>query len=286
MMNDLLVAVAGFFIMGLLCSCLERLWPEDGSQPRWRSDSGTDVIYFAIRVALSGLLVLTTAKTGESLPDRAGLVSGHPLWLQVIEFLMVSDLVAYWVHRIEHELPVLWRIHAIHHSAERIDWLVAARNHPLELALQKVLSSVPLYLLGFPHRLFAVLVPLVAMYSLLQHSNLSWSYGPLRYVLASPAFHRWHHSSQVEALDKNYAPLFPFLDYLFGTAYFPRNVYPERYGLKGEMMSPSFWQQMVYPFLPLQDFSRRLRQSRPVRKPSLTSSGPVRSSKKPTTEHA
>ena len=108
-------------------------------------------------------------------------------------------------------------------------------------------SPVPLYLLGFPPGLFAVMVPLVATYSLLQHSNLSWDYGPFRHVLASPAFHRWHHSSQRDALDKNYAPLFPFLDYLFGTAYFPRGLHSERYGLKGEAMPPNFWQHMIYP---------------------------------------
>jgi sterol desaturase/sphingolipid hydroxylase (fatty acid hydroxylase superfamily) len=267
-MNDLIVAVGGFVIMGLLCALLERLWPEDGTQPAWRADSGTDVIYFLIRVGLSAVLVLASAATGGSIPERAGPVSSQPTWLQVIEFLLVTDLVSYWVHRIEHELPALWRIHAIHHSAERIDWLVAARNHPLELVLQKVASSVPLYFLGFPPALFAVLVPLAATYSLFQHANLTWSFGPFRYVLASPAFHRWHHSSQREALDKNYAMLFPFLDYLFGTAYFPRSVHPERFGLKGEVMAPGFWQHMIYPFRPAADSRPGSRASGQIEKNS------------------
>jgi sterol desaturase/sphingolipid hydroxylase (fatty acid hydroxylase superfamily) len=250
-MSELAIAMGGFFVMGALCTCLESIWPEDGTQPKWRHDTATDVAYFAIRVLLSALLVFLTAFTGSSIPHRsAGLTAGQPFWLQVVEVLLLTDLIAYWVHRISHEIPFLWRIHTIHHSAEQVDWLVAARNHPLELVIQKMAGTVPLYLLGFNPEVFAAVVPLVATYSLFQHANLTWDYGPFRYVLASPAFHRWHHSSQQQALDKNYAPLFPFYDYLFGTAYFPKGVYPEKYGLKTEKVPRGILNHMAYPFTP------------------------------------
>lgn len=263
---ELIATLAGFALMGLLCALLERIWPEDRAQKFWRWDSPTDVAYFLIRVVLSVFLVLATALTGESLPRQShSWIAGRPFWLQLIAFLVISDFVSYWVHRLEHEIQPLWRLHAVHHSAEQVDWLVAARNHPLELVLHKVSSSIPLYLIGFPPELFAIVVPAVATFSLLQHANLSWSFGPLRHVLASPAFHRWHHSSQAEALDKNYASLFPALDYLFGTAYFPRGVQPSRYGLKGETIPRGIWQHMLYPLRywrrSLREWSHRRRET-------------------------
>jgi sterol desaturase/sphingolipid hydroxylase (fatty acid hydroxylase superfamily) len=208
-----------------------------------------DVIYFLIRIGLSALLVLMTALTGKALPRQEfSLVSHQPIWLQALEFLLLTDLITYWVHRLEHELAVLWPIHAVHHSAESIDWLVAARNHPLELVLQKTAGSVPLYLLGFSPDLFAVLVPAIAANSLLLHANLTWDYGPLGYLFASPAFHRWHHSTEPAALDKNYAQVFSFYDFLFGTAYFPKGVHSSQYGLTGEPLPPRIVAHLLHPF--------------------------------------
>jgi sterol desaturase/sphingolipid hydroxylase (fatty acid hydroxylase superfamily) len=241
--------VAGFVLMGLLCWWLERLWPEKPEQPGWRPDSILDLGYMGLRILLSGMLVVMVGIAGyKVVPQHRSLVSLQPLWLQAVEFLLLGDFVSYWVHRYMHFQPFLWRIHSVHHSAEQIDWIVAARDHPLELALQKLAATIVLYPFGFSPALFAAYVPFVATYSLLIHSNLTWTYGPVGYLITSPAFHRWHHSSETEALDKNFAQTFAIFDYLFGTAYCPRHQVSQRYGLVGKQLAPNMWSQLLYPF--------------------------------------
>ena len=77
---------------------------------------------------------------------------------------------------------------------------------------------------------------------------MSWTFGPLRYALASPGFHRWHHTSQEEGLDKNFAGLFPFIDLLFGTFYMPVGRRPERFGVLNEEVPEGLLGQLAYPF--------------------------------------
>jgi sterol desaturase/sphingolipid hydroxylase (fatty acid hydroxylase superfamily) len=247
---QLIQIVAGFVLMGLFCWWLEKLWPEKPNQPAWRSDSILDLAYMALRVLLSAMLVVVTGIVGyKAIPHQQhSLVAWQPMWVQALEFLLLGDFVSYWVHRWMHFQPFLWRVHSVHHSAEQIDWLVAARDHPLELALQKLSATIVLYPLGFSPALFAAYVPFVATYSLLIHSNLTWTYGPFGYFLTSPAFHRWHHSSEAEAIDKNFAQTFAFFDYLFGTAYCPRRQVSQRYGLVGKQLVPNMWHQLLYPF--------------------------------------
>lgn len=241
--------VGGFVLMGVLCWWLERLWPEKPEQPGWRPDSILDLGYMGLRILLSGMLVVMVGIAGyKVVPQHQSLVSLQPLWLQAVEFLLLGDFVSYWVHRYMHFQPFLWRIHSVHHSAEQIDWIVAARDHPLELALQKLAATIVLYPFGFSPALFAAYVPFVATYSLLIHSNLTWTYGPLGYLITSPAFHRWHHSSETAALDKNFAQTFAIFDYLFGTAYCPRHQVSQHYGLVGKRLAPNMWSQLLYPF--------------------------------------
>jgi sterol desaturase/sphingolipid hydroxylase (fatty acid hydroxylase superfamily) len=279
-MADIIGSVAGFLVMGTLCCLLERVWPEDRLQRRWRPDSRLDILYLTIRIGLSVFLVVATALTGHALPAREPYLAGlQPFWLQVIEVLLLSDLITYWSHRFMHSWYPLWRVHAIHHTAEEVDWLVAARNHPAELVINKLLSSFPLYLLGFAPDTFATVVPLTAAYSLLLHANVSWSYGPLRNLVASPAFHRWHHSADAEIIDKNLAQIFAFYDWIFGTLYFPATGHPARYGLPGKAVRASFWEHLLYPLRRKQPrvtiVSTRIHTSppEPLPEPHLVSAG-------------
>jgi sterol desaturase/sphingolipid hydroxylase (fatty acid hydroxylase superfamily) len=250
-MTELAVAVTGFVVMGALCTVLERLWPEDCLQPKWRSDTWIDIFYTSLRIVLSASLVFFTWLTGRAIPGGTPHFAGaQPFWLQFIEVLFLSDLISYWVHRSMHVSTTLWRVHAVHHSASQIDWLVAARVHPVELVIQKVVQSFPLYLLGFSPSVFAVTVPLTATYSLLIHANLAWTFGPFRFVIASPAYHRWHHSADLVTGNKNFAQMFPAIDWLFGTLHLPAHGHPNAYGLHGPPIPASIWQHMVYPCPP------------------------------------
>ena len=247
-MFEVVQTVLTFVLMGSLCTLLERLWPQDPAAPKWRSDSMTDVLYFLLRILLSVMLAVATAIAGSTLPPKTPTAAGSlPFAVQLIAVLFLADFIQYWTHLAMHQIKPLWHMHAVHHSPELIDWLVAARVHPFELAINKAFSAAPLYLLGFSPEVIAVAVPLSAAYSLLLHSNLNWHYGPLGYVIASPVFHRWHHASDPSARDKNYAQTFSCIDFLFGTAHFPRGVSPEKYGLVSGVMPPGMVRQFFYP---------------------------------------
>ena len=98
-------------------------------------------------------------------------------------------------HRLFHRRP-LWRFHAVHHAARELDWLSSVRVHPVNEALMRVAYVVPLFALGFRGEVLAGVTPLFTLYALGLHANVPWTFGPLRYVLASPAFHRWHHTAE------------------------------------------------------------------------------------------
>ncbi len=73
--------------------------------------------------------------------------------------------------------------------------------------------------------------------------------GPLRWLLASPQFHHWHHANETHAFDKNFAGQLPFLDALFGTLYIPGKAMPKAYGT-GDPVPPLYHEQLLYPFRP------------------------------------
>jgi sterol desaturase/sphingolipid hydroxylase (fatty acid hydroxylase superfamily) len=101
--------------------------------------------------------------------------------------------------------------------------------------------------LGFSANAFLIIGPFNLVMSSLVHANLNWTFGPFRYVLASPVFHRWHHVKDPAARDKNFAPTFPALDLMFGTFYMPKGVLPADYGVDG--VPTNFVGQLAYPFV-------------------------------------
>lgn len=111
-----------------------------------------------------------------------------------------------------------------------------------------IAQTLPLLLLGFSPLVIAGFVPFIVIYVVFLHANIGWTFGPFRHVLASPTFHRWHHTSEQEGIDRNYATLFPIWDVLFGTYYVPRRQ-PARYGVKDDSVPETFWGQMLYPFV-------------------------------------
>jgi sterol desaturase/sphingolipid hydroxylase (fatty acid hydroxylase superfamily) len=111
-----------------------------------------------------------------------------------------------------------------------------------------VAQALPLLLLGFSPRAIIDYVPFIVIYVVFLHSNVRWTFGPLRYVFASPTYHRWHHTSEAEGIDRNYATIFPLWDLLFGTFHLPGRQ-PARYGVKDNSVPESFLGQMLYPFV-------------------------------------
>lgn len=183
-----------------------------------------------------------------------GPLARQPTWLQCLEILVISDFVDYWTHRTLHRGP-LWRVHAIHHSPEEMSWMSSSRVHPLNDLITRAFQVLPILVFGFSALAIISVVPLVSFYVMFLHANLRWDFGPLRWVLVSPAYHRWHHTTDAEGLDKNFAGVFPAWDLLFKTAHFPRRL-PRKYGLVGMNLSESFLDHALLRFSRAPDASR------------------------------
>jgi sterol desaturase/sphingolipid hydroxylase (fatty acid hydroxylase superfamily) len=151
----------------------------------------------------------------------------------------------------------MWRFHAVHHSSTQLDWLSALRVHPVNDVLSKLTPAVVLAVLGFPLKMAAGYTVFLTAYTILLHANVSWSFGPLRYLIASPLFHRWHHTREHEGQETNFAPLFPLIDIVFGTFHMPAGERPSRFGTVFTSVPRTFLGQLLFPF----------RWSKPNRRP-------------------
>ena len=201
------------------------------------------VLFSLLMVPLVGAEAVATR-----LMQGAEPIAAWPLWQQMLSFLLLRDLAQYWIHRALHR-PSLWHYHAVHHAPEELAWHHAYRFHPVNYLLYVTLVDLALYALGYPVTTMLLLFPMLGMFSLFVHSNLRWTYGPLRYVLTSPVFHRWHHSAEAAAQGKNFAPNFPFIDLIFGTFYMPRAALPATVGIAGGDVPRGFLGQLAYPFV-------------------------------------
>ena len=258
--------IAGLFVALALLSAffwlVESLFAANPEQPRGpaRRGFGTDVAYWfatplltksVSQIGLAIILVLvyraSPAEIREMLLARDTGLAAQPLALQAVEMLVVGDLLAYWLHRAFHVRP-LWRFHAVHHSSTHLDWLSSVRLHPVNDWLTRWVQASVLVLLGFSPLAVAAYVPFLTVYAIALHANVSWGFGPLGAFIASPRFHRWHHTAEDEGLDKNFAGLFPWIDRLFGTYYMPPGRVPQRFGLKNETVPEGLLGQLGYPF--------------------------------------
>jgi sterol desaturase/sphingolipid hydroxylase (fatty acid hydroxylase superfamily) len=172
-----------------------------------------------------------------------------PFPIALFLIVLVADLVQYWTHRAYHEVPLLWRLHAVHHSVKSMDWLAGSRQHILELILTRTLVLAPIFVFGFSKNVIDAYIVIVGFQAVFNHANVSVRLGPLRYLIVTPNFHHWHHSQDTEAIDKNYAAHFAFLDHLFGTAVQSDREWPSRYGVVGDYVPNGFWKQFKFPFV-------------------------------------
>jgi sterol desaturase/sphingolipid hydroxylase (fatty acid hydroxylase superfamily) len=248
--------------LGVVFTVLTYFWSCNPGRGWWRKrELPTDVCYWFFiplfgRYLRIGLLVIGAA-VFFGITTADGLVefydNGHgplaqlPLWLQAGIFLAGADLMMYWVHRAFHR-RTLWKYHAVHHSSTELDWISAARFHPLNIMLGSVASDVVLLLAGISPNVLVFLGPFTIAHSAFVHANLNWTLGPLRYVIAGPVFHRWHHTAADRGGERNFASTFPVLDVLFGTFYMPERALPEDYGVADREFPAGFGAQLIYPF--------------------------------------
>ena len=247
-----------FVLLALFFVTVERIWALH-PQKVLRRSIGLDVGYYYLNSLLTNVLLavpLAAIAWGlhRLVPDRVHIFSaGLPGGVRFVGALLAGEFGSYWAHRWLHEVPLLWRFHSVHHSADEIDWLVNTRAHPFDLVLTRCIGFVPMFALGFvqptrgpadPVSLAVILVGTVWQFFI--HANVRWRFGWLEFLLATPAFHHWHHTRH-DHINHNYSTVMPWMDWMFGTYYLPRDKWPDSYGIDTPMPE-DLAGQLLHPF--------------------------------------
>jgi len=205
---------------------LEAWWPI-GSSAGKRSVTSAVVLYFLCLFAMHVVGVPVLGAVASAVPHVE--LPAPVRWTLVV---LGAEVMGYLVHRAMHRVPWLWRFHAVHHAPERMSWLEAWRQHPLDFVAHGIAVGIPGALLGASLSELASVVVLRKAFTTFLHADLRLRLGWLEQVIASPAFHRLHHSARPEEFDSNFAGTFPVLDRLFGTYRAPTGFAP-RLGIPG-----------------------------------------------------
>jgi sterol desaturase/sphingolipid hydroxylase (fatty acid hydroxylase superfamily) len=242
-------------IAGVLIFAMEHVLPlEPGWRPSRRRaalDLAHTVLFTSllpalIRAALLGGLTevaLLVAYDGSLWPSR------WPLPLQIALGLVVADLGAYWVHRICHTWEPAWRIHALHHSSDRMYVLAGGRNHPFNVLFAYAAQTAPQVLLGAPAHVIALVGLFTALHGLLRHSNLDLRLGPFNWILSGPELHRRHHARDVAESSTNFSPNTALWDIVFGTFHHPPGRPSHAVGMDELELADDFWLHLRLPFV-------------------------------------
>ena len=240
-------------LMTLIFSPIEVVWPAYPKQSVFRPDWLQDIVYFLsthLPIQITSFLILLPATQLTAVLGVPGLVAavGRLPWpVQFFLAVLVADLAEYAIHRLIHTVPFLWRFHAIHHSSKALDWIAGSRAHIVEDVVVRGFMLIPMMFI-FPRDMIVAYLLFVTIHATWAHCNFGPTIKWLEPFVIQPRFHHWHHTSQVEAIDRNFAIHFPWIDKLFGTCYFPNDKWPDTYGLHNEKIPAGFWAQTFYPF--------------------------------------
>ena len=253
--------IAGLAVLFTALSIFERQASSPGQ--RWWRNPGlpTDITYALIHTVagqyfkLPALIVVVWLFSGvmsqEAIRDYfengRGLCAGLSFWWQAAIYMIGSDFILYWIHRAFHG-ATMWRFHAVHHSATEVDWTTAYRFHPVNLMLQQNVAGVFMIVLGIKPEVMAFFLPFDILSAAFVHANVNWTLGPLKYIIATPVFHRWHHTMPEEGGNSNFAPTFSAWDTLFGTFYMPEGKLPQIFGNDDHHYPEGYFAQLSYPF--------------------------------------
>jgi sterol desaturase/sphingolipid hydroxylase (fatty acid hydroxylase superfamily) len=242
--------VWGFLIVAAIGVTLERLWPRH-PQPILRSGLRTDILHFMFTHFLQTGALLASAAICYvvlhrlTIPATSAWLNAQPIVVEGLIGFFVFTFLLYWQHRLAHTVPFLWRFHAVHHSSAQLDWVAAARLHPIEDFFGGFLLAPPIILLGFKPIALGIFSGIATAWAIIEHANVNWRLRIVDRIYTTPEYHHWHHSLHAEARDKNFG--LPLWDTLFGTYYMPKGERPQVYGVE-EPMPSTYAGQLTQPF--------------------------------------
>lgn len=234
--------------LGMACvAVLERWLPY---QEAWLHDQGdllADGMHALVNLALLSGTAVALHAMNLSLPTT--WPDSWPFWAQILLAGAVIDLGLYVMHRLSHRFDWLWRLHAVHHSSERLYWLNGERRHPLSAVLLGAPGIVAAVGLGAPPLVISAWLTLLTVHLAFQHANLDYRLGPLRHVLAVGESHRWHHKREFEDAQVNFGEFWLLWDHLFGSYLDrPKGVIPGDVGLREAGFPNGYVDQLRWPF--------------------------------------
>lgn len=248
-----LILVSLFFLV------VERLRPARRGQKLVRPQLLVDAFYLVFNGKLYGLMaagaaawMATRTRAGldliAALPEK-GLLAQQVFVMQFACYLLVRDFMEWCVHNLLHRVPFLWQFHKVHHSIHAMDWIGHFRFHWVESIVYRSLTYIPLLWLGGDYEPLLACWVFATFWGHFNHSNLDLGLGPLGFVFNSPRMHLWHHDASTEGGQaKNFGLVFSLWDYVFGTAYWPRDRPPARIGYEGDGEMPrDVIRQLVFP---------------------------------------
>jgi sterol desaturase/sphingolipid hydroxylase (fatty acid hydroxylase superfamily) len=243
---------------------LEIIKPWRVQQPRFRMDFWLDFFYMFFNFFLFSLIIYNAvsmvfvnwfndALASMGINNLVAVEVGHlPGWVQLIILLVVRDFTQWWIHRLLHRVPFLWEFHKVHHSVQQMGFAAHLRYHWMENIVYRSLEYIPLAMIGFGIEDFFIVHIFTLAVGHFNHSNFNIPLGPLKYIFNNPAMHIWHHVEDLPHDRKygvNFGLTLSIWDYIFGTAYIPKDGRDEKLGFENVSHFPkTFAKQLIYGF--------------------------------------
>ena len=250
--------------ISLFVFLLELAFPWRKDQKKFRRDFWLDALYMFFNIfifinfffkviaeyAYELFIHLINAVNLEFLlADRVG---GLPVWLQLVILFIVRDFIQWNVHRLLHRSDTLWNFHKVHHSVKEMGFAAHLRFHWMETLIYNTLQFLPLAMIGFALNDYITVYIIAILIGHLNHANIKFSYGPLKYIFNNPHMHIWHHFKNLPDEHRygcNFGLSLSIWDYMFGTAYIPKDGRDIEIGYKGdEDMPQNFFKQLIFGF--------------------------------------
>lgn len=221
LITGLLLATAALLLLA------ERLWARrrltDPRGARWRTHLGFVAVNLPVERGVQALMAIglyggiTALGSGDFgfLP-----MLGLPIWAEWLAAILLLDFAVWAQHVATHHIPILWRLHRVHHADKDFDMTTALRFHPLEIGLSMAYKMVAAFLLGVPLGALILFELLLSLFPLFNHANIALPKGldrALRLLVVTPDMHRVHHSTIEAETNSNYGFCFALWDRLFGT---------------------------------------------------------------------